>query len=70
MAFKRIYQDVEGESCPLCGASVLKDARNVKNIRYFCSGEKIHDLTNNKMIRDFLRAEAKCARATSSKCNI
>lgn len=59
MSFKRIYQDVQGVSCPLCGASVLKDARNAKKITYFCSGEKIHDLTNNKIIKDFLIAEAK-----------
>ena len=55
MAFKRIYQDVKGVSCPLCGAPVLKDARNNKNIRYFCSGKKIHDLTNNKIIRASLK---------------
>ena len=55
MSFKRIYQDVEGVSCPLCGASVLKDARNTKNVKYFCSGIKIHDLDNNKIIKDFLK---------------
>ncbi|MGD0802897.1 MAG: hypothetical protein ABSA11_02360 [Candidatus Bathyarchaeia archaeon] len=57
MSFKRIYQDVQGVSCPLCGASVLKDARNVKKITYLCSGKTPHDLTNNKIIMDFLIAE-------------
>jgi hypothetical protein len=59
MAFlKRIYQDVQGVSCPLCGASVLKDARNAKKITYFCSGKTTHDLTNNKTIKAFLIGEA------------
>jgi hypothetical protein len=57
MSFKRIYQDVEGVSCPLCGASVLKDARNTKNVKYFCSGTTIHDLNNNKIIKAYLKSE-------------
>jgi endogenous inhibitor of DNA gyrase (YacG/DUF329 family) len=54
MYLKRIYQDVEGVTCPLCGSAVLKDAKNPKNVKYFCSGEKNHDLTKNKVIKDFL----------------
>ena len=50
MSLKRLYEDVKGVSCPICGAPILKDASNLKKVKYFCSGKKSHNLTNNRKI--------------------
>jgi len=58
MSLKRLFEDVNDVSCPICGAPVLKDARNVKKDEYFCTGEKTHNLTNNKEFIAFLISKA------------
>lgn len=61
MSPKRIFEDIPEFSCPLCGAPILKDSRK-KRVKYFCTGEKMHDLTNNRALNVFLISNELCSK--------
>ncbi len=50
MSFKRLYKDVEGVCCPICGAPVVRDLGDVEKARYFCTGKTLHNLTSDKSV--------------------